>query len=153
MNNVNDNKRNDSFFAVGGKIYNYSLDFLYDYAANDYTDVLWMNNAVILSKVVDAKIVYFRYDTSMISPAQITISSTNFVEVSGSKYIYAIAGTLNDKTFYTYYNDGGELVNGFPTSSQMTRVAQNEKKQMFFYSATVHDSLTDSDIVHYYRLA
>ena len=153
VNNLNKNKRNDTFFAVGGKIYNYNLDFLYDFDANGYSDVLWMNNSLILAKVVDDKTVYFRYDTSMVSPTQITMSSTNFVGLFGSKYVYSIAGTVDEKTVYTYYNDGGEMINGFPTSCSMGCIAVNDEKAFYLYYGHVHDDVTDTDVVRYYRLA
>ena len=142
--------KNDSFFSKNGKFYNFELAMIFDYNTEGYSIVRWMNNSVILSKVVEDKTYYYRFDTSMTTPKQITTSTTNYHNISN--YIYAISTVVDAKTVYTYYNEKDEVLSALPSTALVTLRANNADEECAIFTASIYSPEQDAWFTHFYRV-
>lgn len=132
---------NEELFTLNGKIYDFNLKALFDYEAEGYTLSSWMKYSVILSKIVDGNLTYFRFDSSMTAPKAISSTTATFSRLNA--YLYS----LRTDGVYTYYNEKDEVVTGLPVSAALNSVLSNSEKECYLFVATVEGER------HYYRIS
>ena len=101
---------NDNYIVTSGKLYDNSLNLVFDYTAAGYSLYQMMAHNVILSKTVIGVTHYYLYKGG---DAPIDLNPTaNLAFKVMNDHFYEIATTDNtmNETTYTYYNENGDAI-------------------------------------------